>query len=129
MLPISALLLHEIFPSGPWMLVLLGLVFLVGVAFGLAGVYICRQHGPAALAMSTVGFCLALFVLLTTLDRSYGEAIAFPIMGGFAQALVIGFRTRRGGGGATLLEGLIGGGAFVGGVIAAVIGAAIIANA
>jgi hypothetical protein len=118
---IPALLLHEIFPSDGFILALLLLVCAIGVGFAFVGVFICRKYGPAALAMSTVGFCLAMFILVTSNDRDLGVAAAFPIFGGFMQALVIGYRTYDGGGRSLVVEGLIGGAVFVGSVILALI--------
>jgi hypothetical protein len=125
---IPALLLHEIFPSDGFILALLLLVCAIGVGFAFVGVFICRKYGPAALAMSTVGFCLALFILVTSNDRDLGMAAAFPIFGGLAQALVIGYRTYDGGGRSLVVEALIGGAVFVGSIILALIIAGIISG-
>ena len=127
-MPIPAALLHEIFPSGDAMLALLLMVWAIGVGFAFVGVFVCRKYGAAALAMSTVGFCLASFIVLTSMERDLGEVVVFPIFGGFAQALAIGYRTRNGGGRSTPIEALIGGTVFVAGIIAAGIIAAIISN-
>ena len=118
---IPALLLHEIFPSDGAILALLLMVCAIGVGFAFVGVFICRKYGPAALAMSTVGFCVALFILVSSNDRDLGVAAAFPIFGGFAQALVIGLRTRDSGGRSLVVEALIGGAVFVGAIILALI--------
>ena len=120
-MPISALLLHEIFPSDGAILALLLMIATVALGFAFIGVLLCRKYGPAALAMSTVGFCLAVFILLTSKERDLGVAAAFPIFGGFMQALVIGYRTYDGGGRSLLIEALIGGAVFVGSVILALI--------
>ena len=110
------------------MLALLLLVWAIGVGFAFVGVFVCRKYGPAALAMSTVGFCVASFIVLTTMSRDLGEVVAFPIFGGFVQALAIGYRTRNGGGRTTPVEALIGGTVFVAGIFAAGIVAAIISD-
>jgi len=103
------------------MLALLLMVCAIGVGFAFVGVFICRKYGPAALAMSTVGFCLLVFILLTSKDRDLGVPVAFPIFAGFMQALVIGYRTYGGGGRSLAVEALIGGAAFVGSIILALI--------
>ena len=121
----TALLLHEIFPSDGFILALLLLVCAIGVGFAFVGVFICRKYGPAALAMSTVGFCLVVFILLTSKDRDLGVPVAFPIFAGFMQALVIGYRTYDGGGRSLVVEALIGGAVFVGSIILALIVAGI----
>ena len=111
-------LLHEIFPSGDAMLALLVLVWAVGVLFAGIGVFVCRKYGPAALAMTTVGFCLLIFIGLTTVDRFVGGILAVPIIGGFLQAVVIARRTRNGGGRSQFVESLIGGTVFLFGIFA-----------
>jgi hypothetical protein len=120
-LPIPALLLHEIFPSDGAILALLAIVCLIALGFAFIGVLLCRKYGPGGLAMSTVGFCLAVFILVTSKDRDLGIAAAFPIFGGFMQALVIGYRTYDGGGRSLVVEALIGGAVFVGSIILALI--------
>jgi hypothetical protein len=122
--PNAALLLHEIFPSGDVMLVLLLMVLAIAIAFAFVGVYVARRYGPGGLAVSTVAFCLAVFILSTSSDRDVGEVMVIPIVGGFAQATVIATRTRGGRGGSMLKEALIGGAVCIG----AMIGAAIVAS-
>jgi hypothetical protein len=119
-------LLHEIFPSGDVVLMLMLMVLGIGIVFAFIGVAIARRYGPAGLAMSTVGFCLLLFIVTTSSDRDLGAVSAFPIMGGFAQAGVIGIRTRNGGGRSTAVEAAIGGAVFIAGMIAAAIVGAIL---
>lgn len=118
-MPISALLLHEIFPSDGAILALLAIVCLIALGFAFIGVLLSRKYGPGGLAMSTVGFCLAVFILVTSKDRDLGIAAAFPIFGGFMQALVIGYRTYDGGGRSLVVEALIGGAVFVGSIFVA----------
>jgi hypothetical protein len=110
------------------MLVLLLMVVAIGIAFAFIGVYLARRYGTGGLAVSTVGFCLAVFILSTSAERELGEVVFFPIVGGFAQATVIAVRTRSGRGRSMLWEALIGGVVFVGGIIAAIIVAAIVSN-
>lgn len=111
-------LLHEIFPSGDAMLALLVLVWAVGVLFAGVGVFVSRRYGAAALAMTTVGFCLLIFVGLTSVERAVGGLVAIPIMAGFLQAVVIARRTRNGGGRSQFVESLIGGTVFLFGIFA-----------
>ena len=111
-------LLHEIFPSDDVMLGLVVLVWAVGVVFAGIGVFVCRRYGAAALAMTTVGFCLLLFIALTTADRFVGGIMAVPIVAGFLQAGVIARRTRNGGGRSQFVESLIGGTVFLFGIFA-----------
>jgi hypothetical protein len=126
--PTPALLLHEIFPSGDVMLVLLLMVLAICIAFAFIGVFVARRYGTGGLAVSTVGFCLLVLIGSTTVSRDLGEFFVFPIVGGFAQATVIALRTRSGRGGSMLKEALIGGAVFVAGMIAAGIVAAIVSN-
>lgn len=125
-MPRFPLLLHEIFPSGDVVSFLMLMVVVISIVFAFIGVYIARRYGPGGLAVSTVAFCLLMFVLSTNSDRDLGALMTFPIIGGFAQAAVIGFRTRDGGGRSASLEALIGGGAFFAGVFAAIAVAAVV---
>ena len=117
------LLLHEIFPSGDVVLMLMLMVLGIGIVFAFIGVAIARRYGPGGLAVSTVGFCLLLFIVTTSSDHDLGVVAAFPIMGGFAQAGVIAIRTRNGGGRSMPVEAAIGGAVFIAGIVAtAVVG-------
>lgn len=113
------LLLHEIFPSGDVVLALMLMVVAIGIAFAFIGVAIARRYGPAGLALSTVGFCLLLFIVTTSVARDLGAVFAVPIVGGFAQAVVIAMRTRNGGGRSMPVEAAIGGAVFILGMIGA----------
>ena len=114
-------LLHEIFPSGDIVLLFLATVIAIAIAFAFIGVAIARRYGPGGLAMSTVGFCLLVFIVATTTGRELGAISAFPIVGGFAQAAVIALRTRDGGGRSILIEAVIGGAVFIAAMIAATV--------
>ena len=114
-------LLHEIFPSGDAVLALIAMVLAIGIAFAFIGVAIARRYGVGGLAMSTVAFCLLLFVVATSTSRDLGAVAAIPIFGGFAQAAVIARRTRNGRGGPIAIEAAIGGAVFIAGMIATAI--------
>jgi hypothetical protein len=125
-MPVLPLLLHDIFPSGDVVLLLFILLAGIDVGFAFIGVFLARRYGAGALAMSTVAFCLLVLIVSTTVSHDLGTAMLFLIMGGFAQAGIIAYRTRGGGGRAAPIEALIGGVAFIVGTFVPLIVASIV---